>query len=66
MSDFDPDRPCRVRDSLNGRTFHWQPQWADDYRAFAHRHAEGVVNFDGLLLDGREPLADRSWRGAKA
>ena len=52
MKTFDPEVACRVHDGLNDETFDWQPEWAAHYREYAFDHTEGVVNWDGLLLDG--------------
>ena len=52
MRTFNPDVPCQVHDGLNDETFDWKPEWAAHYREYAFDHTEGVVNWDGLLLDG--------------
>jgi hypothetical protein len=58
MSEFDPSKRCRVHDRLNDKTLDWDPVWADDYRRNANYYGHGldVVNWDGLLLDDREPF----------
>jgi hypothetical protein len=57
MSEYDPSKPALVRDQLNGEVFEWQPErWAAEYRQYASEHRPGVVNWDGLLLDGWRPL----------
>lgn len=52
MRDFDPSRPAMVHDRLEGRTFEWSPDWLDEYRNYATEHGPGVIEFDGVLLDG--------------
>jgi hypothetical protein len=29
-----------------------EPDWAASYREFAMKHGKGVIEFDGMLLDG--------------
>jgi hypothetical protein len=57
MEQFDPDRPCRVHDRVNDRTFVWRPSWASDWHRHARIQDDGTVEFDGLILDGWEPFA---------
>lgn len=52
MRDFDPSRPAIVRDRLAGRAFEWSPEWLDEYQNYATQYAPGVIEFDGVLLDG--------------
>ena len=52
MSELDPSAPAMVHDRLNDRTFQWKPEWRAAYEKHAARHAPGVIEFDGLLLDG--------------
>ena len=53
MSEFDPSRPAMVHDRLNDQMFEWDPEeWRGHYERFAHDHARGIVEWDGLLLDG--------------
>jgi len=52
MSTFDPDVACRVHDRLNEKIINWRPEWAANYRQYAD---EGVIEWDGLLLDGWSP-----------
>jgi len=56
MDTFDPDMPCRVHDGLNDQIIEWSPHWAPMYREHASKWDEGVVAWDGLLLDGWTPL----------
>ncbi len=59
MSEFDPDRSARVHDRLNDESFDWPVQKADRYRKFAQLDKDGAVHFDGLILDGWEPMTDQ-------
>jgi hypothetical protein len=53
MASFDPTRPSVVYDELNDELFRWRPdEWEESYARYASRHAEGVVEWDGLLLAG--------------
>jgi hypothetical protein len=52
MSEFNPSASAMVHDRLNDRTFEWKPEWRAAYEKHAARHAPGVIEFDGLLLDG--------------
>jgi hypothetical protein len=67
MSKFDPDKPCRVHDGLNDRFLNWKPEWAHHKREFAAEHGEGVIAWDGYLLDGwevtRSSIPDRRSSG---
>jgi len=61
MYDFDPDRPSLLHDRQNDRSFVWNIDWADHWR----RHAmldkvDGTASFDGLVLDGWEPISEHS------
>ncbi|MGY4358528.1 hypothetical protein ACVWZR_007656 [Bradyrhizobium sp. i1.3.1] len=58
MATFNPDEPCRVHDALNNTFIDWKPEWAARYRKYAAPHDEGVIAFDGLLLDGWVQLLD--------
>lgn len=67
MSEFDPSQPCWVHDRSRDTTFAWEPAWEDAYRrnAKSGHQEQGIVNWDGLLLDGWEPLAGtRTTEGA--
>jgi hypothetical protein len=55
MRDFDPARPARVHDLLNDATLEWNTGWADNWRKYAHLTIDGVVYWEGLILDGWEP-----------
>jgi hypothetical protein len=56
MDTFDPDLPCRVHDRLNDQIIEWKPQWASMYREYGVKWDEGVIAWDGLLLDGWAPV----------
>ncbi|OSJ36981.1 hypothetical protein BSZ19_01545 [Bradyrhizobium japonicum] len=58
MATFNPAEPCRVHDALNNTFIDWKPEWAARYREYAAPHDEGVIAFDGLLLDGWVQLLD--------
>ncbi len=61
MNEFDPDRPSRVHDRLNDETFEWPVEEAARYRRYAtFDKVDGTVEFDGLILDGWEPLTKPS------
>ena len=57
MDEFDPWRASLVHDGLNDKWFPWKPdEYREHYRKYAHPHPEGVIEWDGLLLDGwKEP-----------
>ena len=52
ISTFNPEQRCRVHDRLNDQVLDWKPEWASHYREYAAKHDEGVISWDGLLLDG--------------
>jgi len=56
MNTFNPEIPCRVHDQLNDQIIEWQAQWAPLYRDHAVLYDEGVIVWDGLLLDGWRPV----------
>ena len=56
MDTFNPDQRCRVHDGLNDNFIEWDPEWAASYREYSAQHDEGVVEWDGALLDGWIPL----------
>lgn len=56
MDTFDPDMPCRVHDKVNDQIFEWNPQWASMFREYGAKWGEGIVAWDGLLLDGWTPI----------
>jgi len=46
-----------VHDLLNDATLEWNTGWADNWRKYAHLTKDGVVYWEGLILDGWEPAA---------
>jgi hypothetical protein len=52
MSQFDPSKPCIVHDRAEGMTIAWSPDWAPAYSRYAREYAGGLIDFDGLVLDG--------------
>jgi hypothetical protein len=60
MSEFDPSKPAMVHDRLNDETFEWVPEKHQaDYERYASEFGPGVIDWDGLLLDGWRPLSQR-------
>jgi hypothetical protein len=56
MSEIDPDKPGQlVHDRFNDETIEWQPKrHGQDWQQRGHRDwGDGLVDWDGLLLDGR-------------
>jgi hypothetical protein len=41
-----------LHDSLNDKMVPWNGEQAPSWREHASRHAEGVIEWDGLLFDG--------------
>jgi hypothetical protein len=57
MAESDPSKPALVHDKLNDQTIDWKPgRYQRHYEAFATPFDPGVVEWDGLLLDGWKPL----------
>jgi hypothetical protein len=50
MSEFNPSRRVMAHDRLNDYTFTWKPQKFD--WGYATPNSRGVIEWDGLLLDG--------------
>ncbi len=61
MSEFDPSHHCWVHEQMNDISFAWEPKRVEDYRrdAICGAHGPGVVEWDGLLLDGWWPQSHR-------
>jgi hypothetical protein len=57
MSEFDPTKPALVHDRLNSRWLRWDVRQASTYR---YEPVGSVypeqVSWEGLLLDGWEPI----------
>jgi hypothetical protein len=57
MSEFDPSKPALVHDKLNDQVIDWRPErHGADYKAGHRDFGDGVIEWDGLLLDGWKPL----------
>ena len=56
MNTFNPEVQCRVHDALHDQIIEWNPQWASLYREHGVLYDEGVIAWDGLLLDGWIPV----------
>jgi hypothetical protein len=56
MSTFNPEIPSHVHDAANDQIIEWMPRWASMYREYGVKWDEGVVAWDGLLLDGWTPV----------
>jgi hypothetical protein len=57
MSTFNPSQPALLHDQLNDDTFAWTGEQADHWRQHAKEASEGVIGWDGCLIDGWcEPL----------
>ncbi|SEP26567.1 hypothetical protein SAMN02990966_04697 [Rhodospirillales bacterium URHD0017] len=52
MSEFDPSEPALVHDLRRDRLLPWSPSFQRSYQRTARELAPGVVDYDGLLLDG--------------
>ena len=52
MSEFDPSEPSLVHDRRGDRMLPWSPAFRRSYERTARELAPGVVDYDGLLLDG--------------
>jgi hypothetical protein len=58
MATFDPGRAAMVHDRLDNRVFTWRANWVSEYRQQARSDkVDGTVVWDGLVLDGWEPIA---------
>ena len=57
MSEFDPTKPAMVHDQLNDQTFEWEPEkYRAHYERYAAPYGSGIIEWDGLLLDGWTPI----------
>jgi|ERR1700739_980285 hypothetical protein len=59
MSTFNPAQPCRVHDEVNNKFLEWKPEWAAHYREHADKRSDGIIAWDGYLLDGWSEIAGR-------
>jgi hypothetical protein len=53
MNGFDPSKPAILHDQLNDQIIPWTGEDAEHWRRYASPHAPGVIEWDGLLIDGR-------------
>jgi hypothetical protein len=59
MAEFDPAKPALVHDKLNDQTIDWNAgRYQRHCEAFATPFGPGVVEWDGLLLDGWKSRQD--------
>jgi hypothetical protein len=58
MKAFDPSRPARLHEQLNDRIDDWQPVARETWcrRMKWHDPAATVMDWEGLLYDGWEPI----------
>jgi hypothetical protein len=57
MSEFDPSKPALVHDQFNDDTLQWEPEhWADEFKQTSVEWCPGVMSWNGMLLDGWQPL----------
>jgi hypothetical protein len=54
METFDHHQDAVLHDGLHVETFTWTatPELVQSWERYASRHAEGVIEWYGLLLDG--------------
>ena len=52
MDTFDPGEPAILHDRRTDKIVPWDGDGADDFRRTAVRHADGTVEWNGMLLDG--------------
>jgi hypothetical protein len=52
MSEFDPSEPVLLHDRRRNRTLPWSPAFQHSYNQTARELSPGVMDYDGLLLDG--------------
>jgi hypothetical protein len=62
MAEFDPSKLALVHDKLNDQMIDWEPErHGTDYKAGHRDLGDGVIEWDGLLLDGWKRLISGSW-----
>jgi hypothetical protein len=59
MSEFDPESAVVVHDRFHDIAFVWRTGWAHAWRLSAWVASDGLAYWDGLILDGWEPLSSR-------
>jgi hypothetical protein len=52
MSEFDPSEPALVHDRRRDRLLPWSPAFQRSYERTARELMPGVIDYDGLHLDG--------------
>ena len=52
MSEFDPSEPALVHDRRRDRMLPWSPAFQRSYERTARELTPGVIDYDGLHLDG--------------
>jgi hypothetical protein len=52
MGEFDPAEPAILHDRLNDRIIVWTGELGDRYVDGSRPRSDGIVEWDGLLLDG--------------
>ena len=60
MSEFDPSEPALVHDRRRDRMLLWSPAFQRSYERTARELAPGVIDYDGLHLDGWIIVDDES------
>lgn len=60
MSGFDPSKPAELHDELNDRIFEWKPEWKPDWDKYATYGKDGIVEWDGLLIDGWREMKEET------
>ena len=52
MDEFDPSQPAILHDALSDRIIPWTGEDQDHWRKYAKTHIDGVIAWNGLLIDG--------------
>ena len=60
MSEFDPSEPALVHDRQCDRMVPWSPAFKRSYERTAREVTPGVIDYDGLHLDGWMFVDDES------
>jgi hypothetical protein len=51
MWSFDPSKPAELHDELNDKIFEWNPEWKAHWEKYADHFGDGIIGWDGLLID---------------
>ena len=62
MNTFNPEIPCHVHNRLNDEILEWQTQWAPLFRELGILQDEGVIAWNGFLLDGWSTIVQQGIR----